>query len=214
MASLRRRLASPIALRDMDDSATFDELRSAIEKELELLRLDDNADEKEKVVQVLQQATLTSTVEPQLPEDAQQNITQTDIKRDIKEDDPKPTKSAETDEDAEEEISSSNAKPPPPPYVFFRRPELGAADNTPQMTDSYEAITLSELRQLDSQWQSGGLASAIDDYVTGEYYEEDEFEEVDEFEGEEPWEAGLNVDGEWDCDDDTYLEDEHDAEST
>jgi hypothetical protein len=62
------------------------------------------------------------------------------------------------------------------------------------MTESFETLTLSEVRQLDSQ-RDADLKLRLENLDLGEF-EGDEFEEVDEF--EDDWEESVGVDGEWD----------------
>jgi hypothetical protein len=91
---------------------------------------------------------------------------------------------------------------PTQPFIRFRRPVL-TDDVTSGMTDSYETLTLSELRQLDPQWDGDGQFQ-LEEFQLGhgDFDEVDEFEEVDEF--DEDWEeegVGIDVDSDWDVED-------------
>jgi len=93
---------------------------------------------------------------------------------------------------------------PAEPIIRFRRPVL-ADDFHPGMTDSYEALTFSEVRQLDAQ-SDADIQLQLEELqiVLGDFDETDEFEEVDEF--EEEWEEGVGVEGYWDVEADGYCE--------
>ena len=83
--------------------------------------------------------------------------------------------------------------------IRFRRPVLSDGDsNAKAMTDSFETLTLSEVRQLTPQWEADVQAHLEED-AEEDFDETDEFEEVDEF--EDDWEEGVNIDAEWDGDD-------------
>jgi hypothetical protein len=90
--------------------------------------------------------------------------------------------------------------------IRFRRPVL-SDDLTPGMTDSYETLTLSEVQEMDSQWDRD-LDTPLEEsqLALGDFNELDEFEEVDEF--EDDWEEEVGVDGEWEVeeDEDAYCE--------
>lgn len=91
-----------------------------------------------------------------------------------------------------------------PPVIRFRRPVL-MDDFASGITDSYETLTLSELRTLevqsdaDSQAQLEELRLAL-----GDFDEADPFEEVDEF--EEEWEESVGVEDYLDVEPDGYCE--------
>jgi len=87
--------------------------------------------------------------------------------------------------------------------IRFRRPVLTTDPNAP-MQDSYEALTLSELQQLDPQLDADAQLQMEElQLALGDFEETDEFEEVDEFEEDDNWE-GVGVDAEWDGDEDVY----------
>lgn len=88
------------------------------------------------------------------------------------------------------------------PVIRFRRPVL-ADDATAGMTDSYEILTLSEVRQIDAQRDADIQLQLEESQLSwGEFDEVDEFEEVDEF--DDDWEEGLGVDREWSIEPDGY----------
>jgi hypothetical protein len=86
----------------------------------------------------------------------------------------------------------------------FRRPVI-SDDTAPGMTDSYETLTLSEVQQLDGQWDADVQLQLEElQLALGDFDEGDEFEEVDEF--DDDWEEGVGVDGDWDVEADCYCD--------
>jgi hypothetical protein len=87
--------------------------------------------------------------------------------------------------------------------IRFRRPVL--TDNQPEIADSYETLTLSELQQLDAQTDFEVQAQLEEMHLAlGDFDAVDEFEEVDEF--DEDWEEEIGVEGDWDVEGDDYCE--------
>jgi hypothetical protein len=103
-----------------------------------------------------------------------------------------------------ESVDGSTGAPKPPTLIRFRRPVL-MDDLTPGMTDSFETLTLSEVQQMDSQWEEDSQTQLEElKLALGDFGEADEFEEVDEF--DDDWEEGMGVGEGWEVDEDAYCE--------
>ena len=89
-----------------------------------------------------------------------------------------------------------------PTLIRFRRPVLTDSYG-PEMTESYETLTLTELQQIDRTSDSDYQAQLDElQLALGDFEEGDEFEEVDEF--EDDWEEGMGVEGDWDVEPEAY----------
>jgi len=185
-----------------------------IEKRLEGLKLDDKSYDECRIDKRL------NDTEPEVP--SKQEISQRDSSTppQLSEED-LPTKEEATvppasvddkqmpatiiDEVTSPAINEEPRKKSAQTFIRFRRPVL-TTDTSAPMQDSYEAITLSELQQLDAEAQLHMEESSL---ALGDFEEEDEFEEVDEFDEDDNWE-GVGVDAEWDGDEDVYCGDDAD----
>jgi hypothetical protein len=181
-----------------------------IDKRLEWLKLDDKSYEDFRIYKQLNQtetsaktetsrsinlsATLICSDSSNVPNNMELETpsTQTDLPLSSPMEDPIPTEVAD----------GNTGGPKPPTLIRFRRPVL-MDDLTPGMTDSYVTLTLSEVQQMDSQWEEDSQTQLEELHLAlGDFDEADEFEEVDEF--EDDWEEGVGVDGDWEVDEDAY----------